>query len=174
MTVDSVHRTLVSMWKDSPAKIDRLVISGGEPMAQVRTLIPLINRIRPTFKNIEIETSGVIPLPLKLSGVYFNVSPKLLHAQTKRPYNLDVLREYARRSMARFKFVVQDVSDFDEVDLIVSSCNLPHDRVWIMPLGVGRHELMERTQRIADEVIKRGYNLTTRLHILMWGNRRGV
>ena len=34
--------------------------------------------------------------------------------------------------------------------------------------------LERRSVALADDVIKRGWNLTTRLHILLWGDKRGV
>jgi 7-carboxy-7-deazaguanine synthase len=170
MSQGEVTATFASL---TPTLPDMLVISGGEPMQQAGALHEILPRLAGTFSRIEIETSGIIPPLDKAPNVFYNVSPKLKHANTKRPYDLDVLDLFTMCE-AKFKFVVQDVSDFNEVDLIVEYCNLRPQDVYIMPLGIGRHELMERTQKVVDAVVARRYNLTTRLHILIWGNRRGV
>lgn len=169
-----VEEILGAMFTTPSQPPDMLVISGGEPMQQASALQEMLPRLEGLFpRRIEIETSGVIP-PLQYDhNVSYNVSPKLKHAGTRRPYDLPVLKEYVGRG-AKFKFVVGNVSDLDEVDSIVYGCQIPASDVYIMPLGVGRHELVERTQKIVDEVVARRYNLTTRLHILVWGNKRGV
>jgi hypothetical protein len=43
-----------------------------------------------------------------------------------------------------------------------------------MPEGVTVDALSRHSQTIAEAVVARGWNLTTRLHILLYGNRRGV
>jgi hypothetical protein len=42
-----------------------------------------------------------------------------------------------------------------------------------MPEGTDRTTLERRSAVLADHVLKRGWNLTTRLHILLWGDARG-
>jgi hypothetical protein len=46
--------------------------------------------------------------------------------------------------------------------------------VWIMPEGKTTREINERLAGLADEVVRRGWNLSTRLHILAWEDKRGV
>jgi 7-carboxy-7-deazaguanine synthase len=46
---------------------------------------------------------------------------------------------------------------------------LPIDNVWVMPEGTSTAGLTARTQQLAEPVLARGLNLTTRLHILVWG-----
>lgn len=158
----------------TPNQPDMLVISGGEPMQQATALEEILPCLEDLFPHrIEIETSGVIPPLPNTWNVFYNVSPKLKHAGTKRPYDLVTLKKYVNRG-AKFKFVVGNVGNLDEVDAIVYGCQISPQDVYIMPLGVGRHELIERTQKVVDAVVSRRYNLTTRLHILVWGNKRGV
>lgn len=161
--------------------VPRLVISGGEPMAQQDAIRVLLGDC-PFLEAVEIETSGVVKVSESFlvamtwsrpTGIYFNVSPKLKHAGARVPYDVGTLSHY-REIGGRFKFVVASVGDFEEVDDIVRACAIPADRVWIMPLGTNRHDLMVRSQDIVDTTIARGYNLTTRLHILLWGDKRGV
>ena len=55
---------------------------------------------------------------------------------------------------------------------MVDECALTD--VWVMPEGTDAAILTERQRALAPAVIERGWNLTTRLHILLWGDRRGV
>jgi 7-carboxy-7-deazaguanine synthase len=40
--------------------------------------------------------------------------------------------------------------------------------------GQSEAELDKHLAVLVDEVIERGWNLTTRMHILLWGDKRGV
>jgi hypothetical protein len=42
-----------------------------------------------------------------------------------------------------------------------------------MPEGTDLPTLVDRAQGLADAVLARGWNLTLRLHVLLWGDRRG-
>jgi 7-carboxy-7-deazaguanine synthase len=170
MRIENVANKLLEMYSEH--RVSRLVISGGEPMQQAKSLDDLLYILH-VFDAIEMETSGHVPLVPFSKDVDFNVSPKLAHAQVKVTYNYDILKQYVQ-AKGRFKFVVNSTSDFVEIDQIVQNVHISPDQVYIMPLGVNRHDLMVRTQDIAAEVVKRGWNLTTRLHILVHGDKRGV
>ena len=83
-----------------------------------------------------------------------------------------VLRAFEATSRAVFKFVVFETADLDEVDSIVDECGLTD--VWIMPEGTDGPTIIRRSAALASDVLERGWNLSTRLHILLWGDRRGV
>ena len=75
---------------------------------------------------------------------------------------------------ARFKFVVTCVEDLDEVELLIYAYGIENYKVWIMPEGTQDFALNTRLAALADEAIVRGWNLTTRMHVLLWGNRRAI
>jgi organic radical activating enzyme len=54
---------------------------------------------------------------------------------------------------------------------MVAECELTD--VWVMPEGADAPTLVARAQRLADAVVARGWHLTPRLHILLWGDQRG-
>lgn len=154
------------------------VISGGEPMLQYKGIHELL---RNYGGEVEIETNGTIdPRPL-FEGVredrgdnvdvIFNVSPKLLHSGNG-PTEERWLRVYDALE-ARFKFVCQNIQDLDEVAGIVERNHIMAQDIWIMPEGREAGPINRTAHEIADEVLKRGWNLTTRLHVLLWGDKRG-
>ena len=165
-----------------------LVITGGEPLLQQSGLIRLFEtderKADPLLtRRVEVETAGTISPTkefLSVTGhgskeaVRFNISPKLAHSGNphNRRYHPDVLRELEQLNYI-FKFVVEDLADFEEVDLIVDKVAIHPSRVYIMPRGIEQGILNETSQNIAEAVISRHYNLTGRLHIALWGNARG-
>lgn len=169
MSVDDVLAQVDAM------AVDMVVVTGGEPMLQQRALEPLLCAIKERGWRVEIETAGTIA-PTMAYGLVdqWNVSPKLANSGNPlaRRYKPDVLRAFASTERAIFKFVVCEPSDLDEVAGIVDECGLTD--IWIMPEGTDAVTLERRSAGLADQVIKRGWNLTTRLHILLWGDRRGV
>ena len=157
-------------------KVDLVVISGGEPLSQQRRLIMLLRQLGAEGIAVEMETNGThVPGPELCQLVRrFVVSPKLSHSgdplqRRLRPTALAAFRDCGR---AEFKFVVQSVSDLDEVAHIVEQNRLTP--VWIMPEGKQPSEVLSTLSEIADSVVQRRWNLTSRLHILAWGDLRGV
>ena len=165
---------------DVVARLDRIdagmvVVTGGEPLLQQRQLSPVLAELKRSGRRVEIETAGTIAPALPEGLVdQWNVSPKLANSGNplERRYKPDVLQAFEATGRAVFKFVACEPSDLEEVAAIVEECGLTN--IWIMPEGTDARTLLQRSAELADDVLKRGWNLSTRLHILLWGDRRGV
>lgn len=176
------HRELHSMTEDEVLEaiealgVDRLVISGGEPFVQHKALTPLLWHLPPTMW-IEVETNGTHAPEAPLKRVdQLNISPKLAHSGVPATLAIDVptLRSLGHHPGAVFKFVVQTEADLDEVSAIVDLVNIRPGQVWIMPEGRDVKTLTKLARRDALETaIERGYNVTGRLQIELWGSSRG-
>lgn len=158
--------------------VDLLVVSGGEPMLQQKPLTVLVRRLAKRGVDVEIETNGTIPPTDELADlVTFNVSPKLAHAQTTatplRPVALARYAGLAEEGRAAFKFVAATVADVIHAADIAEQYAIPSGAVWIMPLGTTADDVVRRTGEIADTVVRYRFNLSTRLHVLAWGDERG-
>ena len=153
---------------------DRLVITGGEPMLHQNPLVDLLREIGYAFPHVEMETNGTI-MPDRILGLIerFNVSPKIDHSGNDKADAIKskALRAYERAGNSIFKFVVSDPSDLIEVDRIVEDHGLTD--VWLMPEGVSPQVLANRMDWICDAAIVRGWSVTSRLHIVAWGDERG-
>lgn len=178
-----------------------LIFTGGEPMLGWQRAYPeLIEKIKQQDKEwtwgilpVTIETNGTKPLetPKDNPDMYhmewvamncnitWSVSPKLSASghTAEEAIKPEVLSKYLTVSNDMYlKFVVQDVSDFDEVDSAVSKyvaagVECP---VYIMPEGGTPGEFQKHaTLELTAEAVKRGYNVTTRLHVLVGGNNVG-
>ncbi len=154
-----------------------LVITGGEPMMQQQALIPLVSSLRDKNFFCEVETNGTLaPAPEMIQGVsQWNVSPKLSNSGVdiaKREVP-DVLQAYSGLENAYFKFVMAKPQDVDEALDIVGRYSLAPDRVILMPEGTERRAIEERGRWVADLCARYGFRFSTRIHILLWGDKRG-
>jgi 7-carboxy-7-deazaguanine synthase len=158
-------------------QVPLVVITGGEPMLQQSHLQPLLDRLRRGGMRVEIETAGTIaPTQDVVARVdRFNVSPKLETSGNplERRYKPHVLRRLAATRKATFKFVATTDGDLDEIGAIVADCAIDSADVWVMPEGTDPATVIAGARGMADAVLARGWNMTTRLHVLLWGDERG-
>ena len=52
--------------------------------------------------------------------------------------------------------------------------DIPNDKVWLMPEGLTEEELKKRRVWLMELCTELGYNYTERLHIIAYGDKRGV
>ncbi|GAC1385885.1 MAG: 7-carboxy-7-deazaguanine synthase QueE [Acidimicrobiales bacterium] len=153
-----------------------LVITGGEPLAQQRSLGELLSHAARRGWRVEVETNGTMsPSPEVGAGVSaFNVSPKLANSgiDASRRIKPDALRSLAATGRAHAKFVVADPAELDEVAAIVELAGFSD--VWIMPEATSAAALASGLAALAPAVLARGWNLSSRLHVALWGDARGV
>ena len=59
---------------------------------------------------------------------------------------------------------------------MIASVNGGYDceNVWLMPQGITTEQFDNKLIWLADEAKKRNWNVTDRLHIRLWGSKRGV
>ena len=154
----------------------RVVITGGEPLLQreaLEELLPLLGE-----RHVEVETNGTLEASETLLARIdqWNISPKLAHAGQKgeRALRPVVLRLFADTGRAWFKFVVRGEEDWPEIDALMRACGLPKDRILLMPLAATREELDAARESLAALCLRHGVRLADRLHIAIWGSRKGV
>ncbi len=174
MGADEVVDHLRNLW-DIDNKPTKIIISGGEPMMQQSALLPLLRLLQELGCTRHIETAGTI-MPLsefRFHVSQFVVSPKLENSGNVRSkrYKPAVLR-HLHLCGAYFKFVVSRSSDFDEIDQIVKECNIQPCCVMIMPEGTTSKGQIYRGKILVKETLARGYGLSLRQHVLLWGNER--
>jgi 7-carboxy-7-deazaguanine synthase len=162
-----------------------VVITGGEPMlaAEIEELTAALRRRR---KHITIETAGTVLQPVRCD--LLSLSPKLANStpwkkqrgkfaamHDERRLNLPVLQSYLDRYDYQLKFVVDSREDFAEIRAVVARLrNVDPARVLIMAQGTTRRELDEKRGWIVQGCLEFGYTFTPRLHIELFGNRRGT
>jgi 7-carboxy-7-deazaguanine synthase len=155
------------------ASPENVVVTGGEPLENP-AFTPLVLALRGAGKRIEVETAGV-EAPPAVPVDQWNVSLKLANSGVPESRRLrdDAIVSF-RELGAWFKFVVGGQRDVDEVLTIQSRYGLPSSRILLMPLGMRREEQVAAMPMVVDWCRRWGFRFSPRLHILIWGPRRGV
>ena len=164
--------------KHHPAK--HVVVTGGEPMIAPE-IVPLTCRLRELGLHITIETAGTVLQPVACD--LMSISPKLANstpagrhaAQHERlRIQLETLTQLIERYEYQLKFVVESPKDLEELGRLRAALGAPPERVILMPEGTDSALLRERGVWLAEICKAEGFRFSPRLHVDLWGNRRGV
>ena len=157
-----------------------VVVTGGEPMIQPE-IVPLTERLRQTGLHITIETAGTVFQPvscdlMSISPKLSNSTPKdVLAAQHDRlRIQPGVLRQLMARYDYQLKFVVERAEDLVEIKELLEETDADQEYVILMPEGISPQSLRERSLWLAELCKEEGFRFSPRLHVDLWGDRRGV
>jgi 7-carboxy-7-deazaguanine synthase len=177
------HQRLLD-WVDGFPRYRHVVLTGGEPM-MFPALVPLTQALHQAGKHITIETAGTVYQPVACD--LMSISPKLANSTPHERENgrfaeahekLRIRPEVLARLTSEFdyqlKFVVSNPSDLAEIESICEPLQVPPDRILLMPEGVTEAALQQRATWLVELCKQRGYRFCPRLHVLLYGNRRGV
>lgn len=164
-----------------------VVLTGGEPM-----IAPEIHELAFQFSelgyHITIETAATI----KPSGIAFDLvsmSPKLAHSapdarlddtwrkkHEELRWQPEVVASWIGAGNYQLKFVVSQEADVDEIEKMLSEtgCAIPRSKVLLMPEGITVEALRSRMGWLSELCKARGYRYAPRLHIELYGNKRGT
>ena len=164
--------------KAHPAR--HVVVTGGEPMI-APDIIPLTERLRGLGYHITIETAGTVFQPVACD--LMSISPKLANSTPNGRWAAqhdrlriqpEVLLELMGRYPYQLKFVIEEPDDLVEVRALIAALEADRSRVILMPEGTERDRLCERAVWLAEICKQEGFRFSPRLHVELWGNRRGV
>ncbi len=161
-----------------------VVVTGGEPMISPE-IVPLTGKLRQAGLHVTVETAGTFFAAVACD--LMSISPKLSNstpherdggrwaAQHDRlRYQADVLKRLITEYPYQLKFVVSAREDLQEIRRIQAELGAPPERVVLMPEGVNREMLRERGLWLAEACKASGYRYSPRLHVDLWGDKRGV
>ena len=166
-----------------PKNCDLVVLTGGEPT--LFDLIEVRGKLSDGYpqRRFEVETNGT-HFPGEIADFFsWNISPKLSssHQQykemdLKRLSGLQSWVNYARnRDSVVFKFVLSSPQDRLELLDIVSRYEIPRKQVYVMAQGTTQEsQSLNHVNWLIDLCCKEGFHYSPRLHIMLWGDKRGV
>ena len=167
------------------AAVEHVVLTGGEPML-FDPIEPLVGALKDRDHTITIETAGTIFRDLQCD--LMSISPKLSnstppedstwktrHEQTRT--NFDALTSLITMYNVQLKFVVipETGDDLAEIDALLN--RLPPvrpDRILLMAEGIDSATQRQRQKALVPICIERGWRISPRLHIDLFGNTRGT
>lgn len=161
------------------------VVTGGEPLLSPE-VVPLCAALRERGLHVTVETAATVFRPVECDLA--SLSPKLSNSTPTGPqgrhYALrheqrrlrpGVIRAFMERSDYQLKFVIDRLADLEEVEeLLAELPGVDREKVLLMPQGVTREELAERGPMVAAACNERGFRYCPRLHVELFGNRRGT
>jgi 7-carboxy-7-deazaguanine synthase len=150
-----------------------LVVTGGEPLSHPGIGV-LLTRALAAWQRVEVETSGLLAPPHADPRLCYNVSPKLPSATTRWSETWAHTAAFAADPNTTFKLVVGDAPDETDALKLVTEHALPRNRTQLMPEGLTDAAVHERAVLLADTCKREGLRLSPRLHVWLWGARRGV
>ena len=181
MTIDQI----VSAIEQYPC--EHVVLTGGEPMIapQIRDLA---SELKVLGYHITIETAGTVAAD-GIACDLASISPKLLHsapdaiahpawhkkheAERWRP---EIVRYWIEHYNFQLKFVISQPAQVEEIEGMLKKLGreVPRHKVQLMPEARSLEVMRSRANWLADLCKARGYRYAHRLHIELWGNKRGV
>jgi 7-carboxy-7-deazaguanine synthase len=163
---------------------DHVVITGGEPMIAPE-IVRLTGMLRDAKLHITIETAGTVYAPVACD--LMSISPKLANSVPQQReggrwaaqhdrlrYQPEVLKRLTAEYDYQLKFVVASPDDLDEINEIRDDLRAKGQRIILMPEGTNPELLHERGLWLAEICKSNAYRYSPRLHIDLWGDKRGV
>ena len=175
--------------------IRHTMITGGGPTLHRELLVDLCNLAKIHHHYVTIETEGSESVSTQADLI--SLSPKLSNSTprpgTWMPYlNREVTEKdkekhekwrcnYEAMKMLldlhpdyQLKPVISNEKDLEEVKELQDELGVPNRKVYLMPEGLEPKQLNERRKWLMELCTKEGYNFTDRLHIITYGDIRGV
>ena len=178
ITLDSVLQRV----REQNAK--HVVITGGEPM-MFEEIVALTAALREMGLHITIETAATVHHPVACD--LMSLSPKLANstpldreggrwvAQHERlRHQPEVLKRLMSEYPYQLKFVVSRPEDLNEICDVLQETGAERDRVILMPEGTSTGTIRERAQWLVEICKREGFRYGPRLHVDIFGNRRGT
>jgi 7-carboxy-7-deazaguanine synthase len=180
MTADEVAAKV----REYPA--GHCVLTGGEPMV-AKEIRELAQVLRQEGKHITIETAGTVK-PDGIACDLASISPKLSNSTPKRGgeewvrrheetrLNFEVLREWVLNYPYQLKFVVSGEKDLEEIQDLLGKLgvDVPAARVLLMPESIDQKRLEKLGLELVEVCKRHGFRYCHRLHISLFGNKRGT
>jgi 7-carboxy-7-deazaguanine synthase len=181
MTVEQI----VAAVQIHPAR--HVVLTGGEPML-AKDIRELASALKAFGYHITIETAATIASEgiacdlASLSPKLRNSSPDARLDQVWRNkherlrWQPEVVRQWIDRYGFQLKFVVSQEKDVDEIEMMLTQLGreIPRAKVLLMPEGITVEALRARAGWLGELCKQRGYRYASRLHVELYGNKRGT
>jgi 7-carboxy-7-deazaguanine synthase len=157
-----------------------VVVTGGEPMIAPQ-MVELTNRLRELGHHITVETAGTVFAPVACD--LMSISPKLANSTPQgewaarhegRRIQLETLQRLMAGYEYQLKFVIAQPDDIAEVRELLGTLHADARKVILMPEGTHAAVLRERGVWLAEICKREGFRFSPRLHVELYGNRRGT
>jgi 7-carboxy-7-deazaguanine synthase len=171
--------------KKHPAR--HIVLTGGEPMI-AKEIRDLASALKRSGYHITIETAATVA-PDGIACDLASLSPKLANSapddrlsatwrakHESLRWQPEVVKAWLAGYGYQLKFVVAQAADVDEIEGLLARLGVavPRAKVLLMPEGTTVEALRARAGWLGELCKQRGYRYAPRLHVELYGNKRGT
>ncbi len=160
-----------------------VVITGGEPFIQTKELTNLCRELDKLGHHITIETNATAFA--RVDAHLISMSPKLRNSNPpadNRFFKMherericaDVIHKFLDAYTCQVKFVVDSPDDLAEIRLLQKNIQIPTETILLMPQGKTPQVLNQKQEWLVDICKENGYRYSPRVHVDIWGEKRGV
>lgn len=145
----------------------------GSHFVATRRPIDLIS-LSPKFSNSVPQLAVV--LPGREGDAIKTTDQALINQHNKFRLNYGAMRQMIEyHKDYHFKPVIdRSTPIWDEIEECMRQLEIPKEKVWVMPAGSTREEVIPNYSYVIEQCIARGYNFTGRAHIIAFDDKRGV
>ncbi len=160
-----------------------VVITGGEPFIQTKELVTLCRELDKQGHHITIETNAT--LFADVAAHLISMSPKLRNSNPPENHRFfkrhereriqpDVIRKFLDAYPCQVKFVVDTPEDLTEIESLQTEIGIPSETIMLMPQGKTSQVLIQKQEWLVELCKENGYRYSPRVHVDIWGEKRGV
>ncbi len=172
-----------SLWDEVESfNFEHVVITGGEPLL-VPEMIPFSKELKTRGHFITFETAGTVIR--NVAADLMSISPKLANStptgtdwearHEARRHRPDVIQRLIDEYAYQLKFVIDEQCDLVDVENWLEEFpSVQSENIYLMPQGTEFDQLQEKLIWLTEEAEKRGWQVSPRLHIELFGNKRGT
>lgn len=187
---------IIDMYDKHP-HIKEMMLTGGAPTMHPKLVNELTHLANERNIFITIETEGSHFLNTDYPINLLSISPKFSNSvpqigvetpqgsivdekMVKQHNKFRLNKEAIKQSIGyHLDYHIKPVLDknlsmVSEVEEFLRDCNIPNEKVWCMPAGDTREELVESYPVVMDFVRDKGYRFTGRAHIMAFDTKREV
>lgn len=178
--------------------IKKVMLTGGEPTLNKILFENIVHICDLEGKFIEMETNGTLYRETEsLALELVSISPKLsnsipmtgsyspelkreieekevkLHLKNQQ-LTVESVKKWIQNYNYQLKFVISDEDSIDEAMSFIQAVGADLSKVWFMPEGLSRRQIIMKQQWVYEKCIQLGVNYSGRLHISIYDTQKGV
>ena len=172
-----------------------MCFTGGEPLLRSSQtasveILKYFENISNSPRSVTYETNGTTELSStfikfwqnkSLYELFFSISPKLFSVSGEKQSDAifqEIVKQYYDLSdRGQLKFVLgKETEQWEEMEEVINIFrkNGVEYPVYIMPVGSLEEDQKEVAKEVAEMAISRGYNVSARVHVYLFGNVIGA
>ena len=193
MSITEIVAEIERLTKEMKSFQPEIILTGGEPFLQ-NELPELVLKLKKMGFFISVETNATIYTETKID--FYTLSPKLKNSSPKsknwielhneKRINYAVICKFITNTIKnkeinyQIKFQIKTLKDELEILKVLNNIEqrinqpVPPEKVVLIPEGVTKEEIHSKYLDVLQMCLKHGFRLSPRLHIDIWGNKRGV